>query len=124
MTTTTIVDLRNKHRPGDGDIFDWLARPQHVYCGRPNIYRIKRDGAWMCVPPRGTNCKWGNPFKIGKNCTEENCLEKYEAYVLSSPELVSELSSLRGKVLGCWCIGTRPFCHTQVLARLADATVN
>ena len=118
--SSTVIDLRNKHRPGNEGILEWFADPSHVYCGRPNIYRTKVGDAYLSVPPRGTDCKWGNPFKVGKNCTADDCLEKYEAYVRASPELMADLPSLSVKVLGCWCVGTRPTCHALVLARLVD----
>jgi hypothetical protein len=118
---TTVVDLRNKHRPGGGDIMSWFENPNHVYCGRSNVYRAKIGEQRVPVPPKRVSCQWGNPFRVGKNCTAENCLDKYEEYVLGCPELMEALPSLRGKVLGCWCVGTQATCHALVLARLAGA---
>lgn len=46
---------------------------------------------------------WGNPFKIGRDGTREEVIAKYREYVLGKPELLRQLESLRGKVLGCWC---------------------
>jgi hypothetical protein len=69
-----------------------------VYIGRPSI--------------------WGNPFEIGKDGTRAQVVAKYREHVLSSPELMSKLPELRGKVLGCWC--APQLCHGDVLLELID----
>jgi hypothetical protein len=72
--------------------------PYDVYIGRPS--------------------KWGNPFKIGKDGTREEVIEKYREYILSKPELLKDLSELKGKILGCWC---KPkACHGDVLVELLN----
>jgi hypothetical protein len=64
--------------------------------------------------------KWGNPFRIGVDGDRQQVVEKYEAYILTRPDLLKSLHELRGKKLGCWC---HPLaCHGNVLARLADAS--
>lgn len=62
--------------------------------------------------------KWGNPFRIGRDGTREEVIEMYEDYLFTQPALLAELSSLRGKRLGCWC-APEP-CHGDVLAKYAD----
>jgi hypothetical protein len=69
-----------------------------VYIGRPSI--------------------WGNPFVIGKDGSREDVVRKYKAWILSKPELMKQLSSLKGKTLGCWCAPAA--CHGDVLAELAN----
>jgi hypothetical protein len=59
---------------------------------------------------------WGNPFHIGKDGTREEVIEKYRQYILSKPELLAQLESLRGKTLGCWC--SPQACHGDVLVEL------
>lgn len=66
----------------------------------------------------GRPSKWGNPFTIGKDGTREEVIEKYRKYLLSRKDLLSCLSELRGKVLGCWC--SPKACHGDVLAHMAD----
>lgn len=49
----------------------------------------------------------------------------YETWVLSQPGARHVLSTLRGKILACWCVpggnqNTQTFCHAIVLAKLAD----
>lgn len=71
--------------------------PHDVYIGRPS--------------------KWGNPFEIGKDGTRPEVIQKYRAYILSSPKLMADLSELSGKTLGCWCAPQA--CHGDVLIELA-----
>jgi hypothetical protein len=68
---------------------------------------------------------WGNPFSWKANtlaqfaCTKEDCLPKYEAWLMSQPELVERAQrELRGKVLGCWC-APGP-CHGDILSRVVN----
>ena len=62
--------------------------------------------------------KWGNPFKVGNNCTRQEAVDKYRNWIKTKPELLESISELRGKVLGCWC---KPkACHGDVLAELAN----
>lgn len=66
----------------------------------------------------GRPSKWGNPFTIGRDGSREEVVEKYREYILKSEHLMSDIESLKGKILGCWC---KPkACHGDVLARLAD----
>lgn len=66
----------------------------------------------------GRPTKWGNPYLIGHHGTREEIIAKYRRFVLSNPELVASLPSLRGKDLVCWCA---PFkCHADVLLELAN----
>ena len=76
--------------------------PFDVYIGRPS--------------------KWGNPFKIGKDGSREEVIQKYRHWILANPVLVAQLTTeLKGKRLGCWC---KPYaCHGDVLAELADETM-
>ena len=72
--------------------------PYDIYIGRPS--------------------KWGNPFKIGRDGTREEVLEKYRKYLLSNKQLLRDVFVLKGKTLGCWC---KPKgCHGDILAEIAD----
>jgi len=62
--------------------------------------------------------QWGNPFIVGRDGTQEECVEKYRAWVPTQPHLMAQLSFLKGKRLGCWC-KPKP-CHGDVLAELAN----
>lgn len=74
--------------------------PYDVYIGRPSI--------------------WGNPYshKKGTNAqfhvaTKKEAVARYKEYLLAQPLLVSQLHTLIGKRLGCWC---KPgLCHGDVI---------
>lgn len=73
-----------------------FSNPHDVYIGRPS--------------------KWGNPFEIGKDGTRSDVIARYEEWVRTQPQLLSELHELDGKTLGCWC---KPkACHGDVLVKL------
>jgi len=64
----------------------------------------------------------GNPFKIGKDGTREEVIEKYKLYALKRIEqdliFAKEVESCKDQVLGCWC---KPkACHGDVIAALCD----
>lgn len=66
--------------------------------------------------------KWGNPFRIGRDGTRQECIQKYREWIVNQPELMAALPELQGMRLGCWC---RPgLCHGDILAELADKTVD
>lgn len=74
-------------------------QPYDTYIGRPGPY--------------------GNPFAIGRDGTRAEVIAKYEAWLLSQPELLARVrTELCGKVLGCWCAPQA--CHGDVLARIAN----
>jgi hypothetical protein len=63
---------------------------------------------------------WYNPFKIGKDGTREQVLEKFEDYLKSNAELIKQVKTLKGKALACWC--SPEACHGDILKRYADST--
>jgi len=72
--------------------------PFDVYIGRPS--------------------KWGNPFRIGRDGSRADVLEKYRDYIKKSPQLLVALDHLRGKILGCWCAPAP--CHGDILVELIN----
>jgi hypothetical protein len=78
-----------------------------IYIGRPSI--------------------WGNPYTHIKDKTtkaqfivksREEAIQKYREWIVTQPELMQQIESLRGKVLGCWC---KPkSCHGDVLIELLN----
>jgi hypothetical protein len=66
----------------------------------------------------GRPSKWGNPFEIGKDGTRTEVIEKFRKWIQTQPELLSALSELEGKRLGCWCKPLK--CHGDVLHELAN----
>lgn len=81
----------------------------------PFVVHCKRQAADVYV---GRPSKWGNPFVIGRDGTRQQVIDKFEAYLLTTPALFGALGELRGKSLGCWC-SPLP-CHADVLARYAN----
>lgn len=62
---------------------------------------------------------WANPH-YKDDCSQEEKVERFEAYLKKRPDLLAQLHTLKGKRLACWC---KPkACHGDVLARLADAS--
>lgn len=47
--------------------------------------------------------KWGNPFKIGRDGTRAEVIEKHYQYVCENAELMRNLCELEGKDLVCCC---------------------
>ncbi len=71
-----------------------------------------------CNPITGKLSKWGNPFVVGKDGTRQECIDKYAEWIQKQPHLISCLSELKGKRLGCWC---RPLnCHGDILVELIE----
>lgn len=71
----------------------------------PNTVKVSRPG------------KWGNPFKVGKDGTANECVSKYKSNIrLLTNAIVQEL---RGKNLACWCRLDQP-CHADVLLEIAN----
>ncbi len=66
----------------------------------------------------GRPSKWGNPFQIGKDGTRDEVIEKFRNWIITQPNLLKDLSEIKGKTLGCWC---KPkSCHGDVLVELIE----
>lgn len=70
-----------------------------VYVGRPSI--------------------WGNPYVIGTHGTRKEVIRMYRQHILSTPHLLQQIPTLKGKTLGCHCAPKA--CHADVLSELANA---
>lgn len=79
---------------------------------KSKVVNIKYDDYDVYI---GRGSKWGNPYKIGKDGTRKEVIQKYEQYLSDSPNLLNSLNELKGKVLGCHC---KPkSCHGDVLIK-------
>ena len=87
---------------GKTRVVHWKNEPHDVYIGRPS--------------------KWGNPFKIGRDGSRQEVIQKYRDMIIVNTELIQQIPiELKGKTLGCWC---KPDpCHGDVLAELADKDI-
>ena len=66
----------------------------------------------------GRPSKWGNPFKIGRDGTRKEVLEKYRFYLKNNLELMSSIMSLDGEILGCYC---KPKdCHGDIIVETIE----
>ncbi len=74
------------------------------------------------IPPGaiyvGRGSKWGNPFRIGVAGDRAKVIAKYEFWLREQPELMAQLSELRGHDLVCFCAPAP--CHGDLLLRLAN----
>lgn len=58
---------------------------------------------------------WGNPFLLDDDGDRATVIASYrDHYLPYKPSLLSKLSTLKGKALGCWCAPQA--CHGDVLA--------
>ncbi len=68
---------------------------------------------------RGTRqSKWGNPFKIGPDCTREQAIARHEKWFMKQKHLIADLHELANKRLGCWC-APKP-CHGDLYVKLIE----
>ena len=106
MSVVSIKKDELKKR-GYRDLEHWLETDNHIYIGRNLSFYVK--GAHKS--------KWANPFSIRKYGREE-CLKKYEEYIINNDALRSQLCELKGKILGCWCHPAP--CHGDILITLLN----
>lgn len=94
-----------------------MSKPCNVYIGRQGVVFIKSKDKKVRYPSKPS--KWCNPYKIGKDGTREEVLNKYRSYITSKIERNElDIEELRGKALGCWC-KPEP-CHGDVLVELLN----
>ncbi len=113
---TTVVSVRAQSlRPKYRNLKEWMEGANNEYIGRGGVVFI--GGKEFSYH----GSKWGNPFKISKDCSRDQCIRQFEAYIrdkIEAEHLQEELLSLKGKALGCWC---KPeACHGDVLQRLIE----
>ena len=111
----TPEELRERLERGETVVVNMSPSSPH----RDAVAWAKEAGLFVRVD-RQTD--WGNQFKMGKRYdgTRDEVCEKYAAWLLQQRHLLDELSSLRGRALGCWCAPKR--CHADTLAGLLNAT--
>ena len=106
-------------RPEYNNLKEWCEDERNVYIGRCGVVFIYN----VRYPKKQSN--FCNTFKIGKDGTREEVIEKYRCYIVErlkkDPKLKDELKQMKGKNLGCWC-HPEP-CHGDVLIELI-ASIN
>ncbi len=103
-------------RPKYNNLKEWIEDPDNIYIGRGGVVFI--DGKRY---PQ-TNSPFANPYKIGKDGTRDDVIEKYktliEQKISEDKEFKSSIKKLKGKNLGCWC-KPEP-CHGDILFQIAN----
>ena len=85
---------------------------------RPLVVNVRTEGYDVYI---GRGSIWGNPFRIGKDGSKDEVIEKYREMILERPDLLRRLPELEGKRLGCFC---KPkACHGDVLVELIEGLV-
>lgn len=114
MSSKQSVKVSELRKIGYTDFEHWLKSPKNIYVGRSGRIWIHGDNKKIFHYP---SSKWANPFKISKDCSLENSLEKYTDYIIESG-LIFDIHELKNKNLGCWCTTTD--CHANILADIAN----
>ncbi len=79
------------------------------------VVNIKHDDYDIYI---GRGGQWGNPFIIGVDGTRDAVIELYRQWILTQPQLLSQLEMLKGKRLGCYC---KPLaCHGDILIQMVE----
>ncbi len=85
----------------------------------PKVYNRRTDRIPDGAVYVGRPSKWGNPYRIGKNETRGEVIQRYRRFLnlaVESGDL--NLEELRGKDLVCWCAPLP--CHADVLLEVAN----
>ena len=118
---TTIVNVKVAYlRPKFQNLEIWCKDPNNVYIGRKGVVFVDKKR----YPSKDSI--WCNPYKIGKDGSRDDVLNKYENYIRNklkeNPSLENELKELKNKNLGCWC-APEP-CHGNILKKLLSEYEN
>lgn len=119
----SVVNCKVKYiRPKYNNLKEWMEDPNNVYIGRAGVVFITNEETGIKERFPKYPSQFANPFKVGKDGTREQVLQKYRKYMEikleESCELITSLLALEGKNLGCWC-HPEP-CHGDVLLELID----
>ncbi len=64
----------------------------------------------------GRPSRWGNPFRIGRDGTRSEVVQKFRAWLQEPAQWRLQAQAayqLQGKILGCWCNADQA-CHGDV----------
>jgi len=86
-----------------GYLGQWNQGKHHLYIG-PQVDDVAAS-------------RWDNPFRNGQYELVRG-LREYENHITNSPQMMSRLDELEGKILGCFCHPR--LCHGDVLIKIYD----
>lgn len=126
--TTCLCDVHvDNIRPyGYNNLREWMSDSRNVYIGRRGVILLNSRR----FPEE--NSLWHNPYKVGKDGDLKQVLNMYYEYItrkIRDENLYEELRKLKGKCLGCWCVGRNILknndtceimCHGQLLMYLIN----
>ena len=120
MTTPRRACIKSDVLKLDGLSFSkWLQDPNNLYIGRNLSKYGKKHGLSDSMWFRDIN----ELQKFRSYDKDEDFFTVYEQCIRATPELYSNLDSLKGKVLGCWCKLSQS-CHADVLIKLFEEKNN
>ena len=124
MATRICMKVEHLRKLGYQSLEDWMSHEDNIYVGRHGRIFITENDEKR-IFHYGASI-FANPFKVDKkgkdgkiiklDGTVEECVKKYEKYLVSKPELIDKLGELKGKNLGCFC-PPDSVCHTDVLIK-------
>lgn len=122
----SVVNCKVKYiRPKYDNLKIWMEDNNNIYVGRAGVVFIKKEDGEKERFPKIQSI-FANPFKIGKDGSRDDVLEKYRKYIIKKLDndisLQEELLNLKGKNLGCWC-APEP-CHANILLELINIYEN
>lgn len=94
-----------------------MQNPNNLYTGRHGRIFITENGNKRIFHYPAS--KWANPYSL-KDYTLEESIRLYKEHLVKSG-LISQVSELKGKNLGCFCDQSE-ICHAQILAQLANSS--
>lgn len=105
--TTRVVNVKVQNiRPKYKNLKDWSNDSNNVYIGRRGVVFV--DGYRFPT----NDSRYANPFKIDKDGSRDEVLNKYKKYI-KSWITDEDYQFLCGKNLGCWCKPLK--CHGDIL---------
>lgn len=114
----SVVNVKVSYiRPnGYDNLKEWMNNSENIYIGRKGIIFINNSRF-----PQNDSI-FANPYKIGKDGTRDEIIEKYRKYITNriknDQSFKKQLLLLKGKTLGCWCKPEK--CHGDVLLELIN----
>lgn len=94
-------------------------KPKRIQRSRAKGWKMPANTVYV-----GRPTKWGNPFRVGRDGTAVECVDKYRqkigGNIWTTPNNRDIKEDLRGKDLACWCPLSVP-CHADVLLEIANS---